>query len=171
MAIKFGENCLYLSFANLNKIKHAYHDALSIGIVDHLSINLVNPEGEILFFSSTPETGYNVCSGDLWKYDYSIHPSMYRRHRWFSWDDCYDDRKKHELTFHKEVQNSLKFGFVVSKPVEDFHLLYSFASKKPINHANVRDYIDLFEKAGDTCYKNIYPLCKRYSGIWTPPLL
>ena len=118
--IRFHKDILVISLLNLIKIKKCYSDILGLNYIDHLSINIVNPANEIVFLSSTPLTGINVCSTDLWKHDASIHPQTFTTKNFYWWDECYDGEYYHILKSVKERANGLSVGFILVKKIESF---------------------------------------------------
>lgn len=163
---KLHKDVLSISLYEYTDIKKAYTDVLGLNAIDHLSINIVNPSGEMVFLSSTPYTGINVCSGDLWLYDSSIHPNTYENKEFYWWNDCYAPKMKEILKREKEIKNNLYFGFVFSKKVENFYLLYSFATKEkdPEIKKIIENHKNTFIDMGDYCYSGIRSLYERYCG-------
>lgn len=60
---KLHKDILLISLKNYKQIKKTYSAVLGLNAIDHLSVNVVNPSGEMVFLSSTPYTGINVCGG------------------------------------------------------------------------------------------------------------
>lgn len=170
---KLHKDILLISPLNYTRIRKAYKQVLGLNGIDHLSINMVNPEGEIVFLSSTPATGQNVCGTDLWRYDFSIHPEMYENKKFYWWDACYATGMKKVLKFEKETKNKLNCGFICTRKVEDFHLMYSFATREPDLEIreNIEKYQNVFVDMGDYCYGLVRDLYERYSGGYHPPVL
>lgn len=170
---KLHKDILLISPLNYAKIRKAYRQVLGLNAIDHLSINVVNPSGEIVFLSSTPATGQNVCGSDLWRHDFSIYPEMYENKKFYWWDECYAKGMKKILKFEKETKNNLSCGFICTRKVEDFHLMYSFATREP--DPGIRDSITEYQNAfvdmGDHCYGLVRDIYERYSSGYNPPLL
>lgn len=170
---KLHKDILLISLKNYTQIKKTYSAVLGLNAIDHLSVNIVNPDGEIVFLSSTPYTGINVCGGDLWRYDSSIHPSTYENKNFYWWEDCYSVNMKALLKLEKEDKNNLSFGFIVTKKIQDFYVLYSFATKEkdPDIKELIQKYKNVFVDMGDYCYSEIMPLYEQYSSGHNPPCL
>jgi hypothetical protein len=166
---KFHKELFSCSLRNQTKIKKAYSDVLGLQHLDHLSINIVSPVDEIIFISSTPETGINVCASGLWVFDYSIHPCFFKNKSFYWWSECYDNRKFSILKQRKEIANGLKDGFIFSKKVNNHYILYSFASSS--EKENFMDFVKLNHKyffdAGDHCLERIRNICEPYcTDLW-----
>jgi hypothetical protein len=170
---KLHKDILLISLYEYKCIKKAYSSVLGLNAIDHLSINVVNPSGEMVFLSSTPYTGINVCNGDLWLYDSSIHPNTYENKEFYWWDDCYAPKMRTIIKKEKEIKHNLQFGFVFSKKVENFYLLYSFATKEkdPEIKKLIEQYKSTFIDMGDYCYSEIKPIYEQYSGCYQPPTI
>ena len=170
---KLHKDILLISLKNYKQIKKTYSAVLGLNAIDHLSVNIVNPDGEMVFLSSTPYTGINVCGGDLLRYDSSIHPETYENKNFYWWEDCYSLNMKALLKLEKEDKNNLSFGFIVTKKIQDFYILYSFATKEkdPDIKELIQKYKNVFVDMGDYCYSEIMPLYEQYSGGHNPPCL
>ena len=170
---KLHKDILLISLKNYKQIKKTYSEVLGLNAIDHLSVNIVNPDGEMVFLSSTPYTGINVCGGGLLRYDSSIHPDTYENKNFYWWEDCYSSNMKALLKLEKEEKNNLSFGFIVTKKIQDFYVLYSFASKEkdPDIKELIQKYKNIFVDMGDYCYSEIMSLYEQYSGGHNPPCL
>ena len=170
---KLHKDILLISPLNYTKIRKAYEQVLGLNAIDHLSINIVNPDGEMVFLSSTPATGQNVCGTDLWRHDFSIHPETYENKKFYWWDECYAQGMKKILKFEKETKNNLSCGFICTRKVEGFHLMYSFATREvdPGIRDNIKEYQSEFIHMGDHCYGLVRDIYERYSGGYHPPIL
>lgn len=171
--VVFHPELLTISLFNLKKIKLAYSDILGMNYIDHFSINIINPRNEIVFLSSTPNTGINICSTDLWKHDLSIHPSIFNNKKFFFWDDCYAEKFRNVLKIEKEKKNNLELGFVCVRKKNGFVIEYSFGSKFS-NKDFVNDLPNmqnLLFNMGDHCYDKVRQIYQNYSGGIEPPIL
>jgi hypothetical protein len=158
--LKFHQDIFMISIENLAEIKNAYRDVLRLKYIDHLSVNIVSPENEIVFLSATPATGINVCASGLIKYDSSINPLVFKTKDFYFWDDCYEESHHDVLKFFKEKSNGLTLGFICSKQVNDYSLLYSFATSgdPDLMRRDIADFKDTFFQMGDECYNRVREL-------------
>lgn len=170
---KLHRDILLISLYEYIDIKKAYSAVLRLNAIDHLSINIVNPCGEMVFFSSTPYVDINIYSSDLWLYDASIHPVTYQNKKFYWWDDCYLPKMGKILKQEKERKNNLQCGFVCAKKVENFYLLYSYATKEkdPEIKKVIEEYQTTFVDMGDYCYSRIRTIYEKYAGNYQPPLI
>ena len=170
---KLHKEILFISLIHYKEIRKIYSEVLRLNAIDHLSINLVNPDGEIVFLSSTPYTGINVCGGKLWLYDISIHPETYENKEFYWWEDCYCKEMKQELQLEKEIKNNLNIGFIISRKVQDFYIMYSFATreKDPDIKEIIKQYKRNFVDMGDYCYSGIKQIYQLYAGPYEVPCI
>lgn|GEM_PF-2245455 len=165
-SITFHENLLENSLFNLAEIKSSFAQALSLEHIVHLSINIINPHNEIMFLSSTPNTGINVCGTDLWHYDSSITPEIFMNKDSYFWDDCYSKSAFLDLKKQKEIRNGISCGFIAVKRVNDFVVMYSYGLDK--DSPEFRNELLSFKKylleIGDSCFKKIHGVYARAAG-------
>ena len=74
----FHNDVVNISFAHHHQIKTVFSDILGIDGIEHFSLDLVNPAGEMLFFSGTPQHAFEICKRGLGKYDGIISPNYYK---------------------------------------------------------------------------------------------
>jgi hypothetical protein len=159
---KFHKNLLTISLYHRQTILEKYSDILGLNNIEHISVNVIDPKGELVFLSATPLTGINVCSSKLYLYDLSIHPSMYMTKDFYWWNDCYIPIMKDKLKLEKEKKNKLQHGFIVTEHKDNFIFLYSFATR---NTKNIESWLTaeknkfIFRQMGRYCFnsmKNLY---------------
>jgi hypothetical protein len=159
---KFHENLLTISLYHRQTILEKYSDILGLNNIDHISVNVIDPNGKLVFLSSTPATGINVCSNKLYLNDFSIHPSMYLKKEFYWWEACYAPQMKTILKREKEEKNQLSHGFIVTEHKNGFTFLYSFATKKKKDLEAwllSENYLYLYKQMGRYCFnrvKNLY---------------
>src|ERR1700733_9945921 len=128
------KDILYISFKHRRIIKKVFDDILGIDGIEHFSLDLVNPNGEMLFFSGTPQHAFEICKRGLGKYDGIISPTYYQNFEFYWWNDAahvaYSDRIKKI----REGYLGLKYGFMLVRKWNNFHLIYSFATKQSNPH-------------------------------------
>lgn len=163
--IKFHRNIFEISLFNLQAIRKAYSDVLGLEHIVHLSINIVDPSNEIMFLSAKPNTGINVCGTNLWQFDKSISPEMYKNHKFYFWDDCYQKKAFWDLKIAKEMENGILCGFVVIEKIEDHHIMYSYGLDE--DNLELREYVarmqDYFLDMGKYCFQRVAPIYEKYN--------
>lgn len=162
--VKFHRNIFEISLFNLQAIRKAYSDVLGLEHIVHLSINVVDPENEIMFLSAKPNTGINVCGTDLWQFDKSISPAMYKNHKFYFWDSCYQKKAFWELKIAKEHENGIRCGFVVIEKINGYYVMYSYGLDD--DSIELRDHItqmqDYFIEMGKYCFQRVQPIYEKY---------
>lgn len=164
--VKFHRNIFEISLFNLQAIKRAYSDILGLQHLVHLSINVVDPRNEIMFLSATPNTGINVCGTNLWRFDKSISPTLYKNNKFYFWDDCYHKKAFWDLKIAKEIVNGIRCGFIVIEKVNDYYIMYSYGLDQ--DSVEMREQIISMQKyfieMGRYCFKRVHPIYEKYDN-------
>lgn len=165
-AIRFHKNIFEISLFNLQAIKKAYSDILGLQHIVHLSINIIDPTNQIMFLSATPNTGINVCGTNLWRFDSSISPVIYKYHKFYFWDDCYQKKAFWELKIAKELVNGIRCGFIVVEEIDNYCIMYSYGLDQ--DNVEIREQITgmqkYFTEMGQYCFKRVSPIYEKYDN-------
>lgn len=164
---------LNISFAHHHQIKTVFGDILGIDGIEHFSLDLVNPAGEMLFFSGTPQHAFEICRRGLGKYDGIISPKYYENFEFYWWNEAAHKAYSERIKKIREGYLGLKHGFMLVRRWNDFHLIYSFATKQSDPHfqSQVINKINSFLKMGDYAYLRMRETYSIYSGSYEPPLI
>lgn len=165
------KEALEISFKHQYKIKKIFSEILGTHDIEHFSLDLVNPDSEMVFFSGTPSHAFEICNRGLGEYDGIISPEHYENYEFYWWKEAHHKAFANKIQAIRSGILGLKYGFMLVRKWNNFHLIYSFATKsrnlefqtKVINSIN-----DLL-RVGDWAYEEIRPLYANYSGIYEPP--
>lgn len=153
-----------ISFRHRQEIARKFRDVLGIWGIHHISIDIISPGEELIYFSTTPSMGYNLIHNQLWQHDGSISPTYYKERPYYYWHQTYDKNFYQQIKQVKEADYGFAFGFTLVRLVEGFYILYSFATRNKDQETK-----DFFErntahllKMGDYCYKLIREIYKCY---------
>lgn len=164
--VKFRRNIFEISLFNLQAIRKAYSDVLGLHHIVHLSINVVDPQNEIMFLSAKPNTGINVCGTNLWQFDKSISPTIYKNYKFYFWDSCYQKNAFWELKIAKEIENGIMCGFIVIEKVGDYYVMYSYGLDD--DSVELREQVtgmqDYFIQMGRHCFHRAIPIYEKYNN-------
>lgn len=164
--VSFHERLFEISLFNLSNIKQAYNEVLRLEHIVHLSINVIDPDYKIMFLSSKPNTGINVCGTDLWKHDKSISPEIFLHKEFYFWDDCYARPVFLELKKAKEMENGIRCGFVVREVVDGFIIMYSYGldCDSLALRSDLPQFEKYFVKMGRKSFCRIYEVYSKAAG-------
>jgi hypothetical protein len=167
------QDVLYVSFKHHHVIKTVFSDILGLEGIEHFSLDLVNPDGEMIFFSGTPQHAYEICRRGLGKYDGIISPDYYRNFEFYWWTDAAHKAYANQIRNIREGLLRLKHGFMLVRKWDDFHLIYSFATKQKDSafQSHVINKINFFLQMGDYAYSKMRELYSYYSGEYEPPII
>lgn len=164
---------LNISFTHLHQIKTIFNDILGIDGIEHFSLDLVNPMGEMLFFSGTPQHAFEICRRGLGKYDGIISSTYYENFEFYWWSEAAHKAYSDKIKKIREGYLKLKHGFMLVRKWNDFHLIYSFATKQSSPHfqSQVINNINSYLRMGDYAYSRMRETYSIYSGEHEPPLI
>jgi hypothetical protein len=138
-APKLHKDALLMSFQNQWQIRQVYKEIIGLNDVDHFSINIVPPSGEMSIISYNPSIVYKIFKDGTYLYNGTISPTYYENLDFYTWDQCYDRRFYSRVKFSLQVQNGIDMGVNLIHREFGFNILFSFASK--------REHSDLFINA------------------------
>jgi hypothetical protein len=138
---KLHKDVLLMSFENQWHIRKAYKEIIGLNDVDHFSINIVPPNGEMSVISYNPSIVYQIFQDGTYLYNGTISPTYYEALDFYTWDQCYDKRFHSQVKQSLQTKNSIDTGIVIVHRAYGFNILFSFASK--------RTHGDLFVNAAE----------------------
>lgn len=136
---RLHQDALLMSFQNQWEIRRIYKEIIGLNKVDHFSINIVSPSGEMSVISYSPAIVYQIFKDGTYLYNGSISPTYYENLDFYTWDQCYDRRFHSQVKLSLETKNGIDTGLVMVHRAHGFNILFSFATK----HKNS----DFFENA------------------------
>lgn len=160
---RLDKDTLTISFENQWAIKQAYKEIIGLNNVDHISINIVSPNGEMSVISYNPSIIYDIFKDGTYLYNGSISPTYYENLDFYTWDQCFDKRFYSEVEFSLKIKHGIDTGVVLVHRALGFNILFSFASKCKHGDlfSNIVENSSNFLKMGFHCLdliKNIYSL-------------
>lgn len=170
---KIHTDVVSIGAGNFYPLKKAYSEVIGVRNFDHFSINIESPEGELAFLSCNPVISLILINSGLLPYDGSVSPTIYRKKNMYIWDKCYVPEYAEKIKKIKEYKFGIKKGVVLHKKVNNFHIMYSFATKSD-EVAFLEDVIesmDKYLKIGDHCYSLIRPIYAQYLTKQDAPMI
>ncbi len=161
---KLHKDVLLMSFENQWHIRKAYKEIIGLNDVDHFSINIVPPNGEMSVISYNPSIVYQIFQDGTYLYNGTISPTYYEALDFYTWEQCYDQRFPSQVKQSLQTKNSIDTGIVLVQRAYGFNILFSFASKRRhgdlfINAAeNNKDFL----KMGFHCLSLIKEIYSQY---------
>ena len=153
-----------MSFENQWQIRRAYKEIIGLNSVDHFSINIVSPKGEMSIISYTPSIIYQIFQDGTYLYNGSISPTYYESLDFYTWDQCYDKRFYYEVKTSLQTKNGIDTGIVMVHRAFGFNILFSSASKQNNSELfkNVAENSKEFLKMGFHCLNLIKKTYSQY---------
>lgn len=170
--LRMHPNIMDVLFKHKNEIFAKLNDIRGIYYLDHIAIILINPHNEIIIFSITPSVEFNLLAHNLWEFDLSFNPSAYKAHDLLFWNKAYVNPYKNQLLSIKETQHNFQLGFNILRPIDNFNLIYSFATRQqglesqPYYQELANELLSL----GDYSYRQLRHIYTQYSAL-IPPVI
>lgn len=158
------EDILEIFFKYREEIYRKLIDLKGIFLIDHIALTIIDPNNILTIFSITPSVEYNLIVQGLWIYDRTFSAIYQAEHPFYSWDKAYAPKYFDKIRYIKEIKHGFTFGCNVSKKIEGFHLIYSFATRSKNNglseyyHELKNELLNL----GDYSYKKISNIYRMY---------
>ena len=146
-----------ISYIHKYKINHIFNDFMGLYDIHHFSLDLVDPSGNMIFFSKTPSHAYEICKRGYGDYDGIISPKYYTKNEFYWWEDAHHEKYSRKIQNIREGIFKLKNGFMLVRNINGFYLLYSFATKSnsPKFKTNVVNNLNELYKIGDWAYSQL----------------
>ena len=155
------------------KIRSVAKEILGINSIDHFSLDLVDPNDNMLFFSSTPSHGFEICKRGYGQYDGIISPYNYENHEFYWWKEAAHKKYADKIAKIREDVLQLKHGFMLVRHWDNFYLIYSFATRSKTKsfdfQTKVVNEINYFFKMGDFVYQELKNIYASYCQPFEPP--
>lgn len=166
--IKLHPEVIEILFENRRYIKSVFSNLKGLHGITHMGMTCIDPNQELVAFSTTPSMEYNLFNQQLWIEDHCFNKDSNDKNSLLWWD--YQDEKIEQI---KLTNNRLTMGMTIYRPIGDFGFMYSFATNECVKGLR-QYYIDnLFGliDIGDYFYKSLRELYSRYSFRHKPPEL
>ncbi len=170
--ISLHEDILDILFKHKEEIHRNLIDLQGTLLIDHIAIKIIDPNKRLVIFSITPSVEYNIIVQGLWKHDKSFSLHFHDSNKFYSWEEAYSQSHFQTIKQVKEIKHGFTFGFNVFKKVDEFNLIYSYATRSKNN--NLFDYylshINELYSLGDYSYRLIHNIYIKYcEPYWILP--
>lgn len=171
--MKLHQDILNVSFRHRYQIRSTFKEILGLCGIQHFSLDLVTPDNTMIFFSSTPTHGYEICKRGYGQYDGIISPEYYEQFEFYWWENASHKAFSDKITAIREGVLGLKHGFMLVRKWNNFHLIYSFAtrSKDPHFQSMVVNNVNELLKMGDFAYMEMRQAYADYCVQYDPPII
>lgn len=162
---KLHSDALLMSFKNHWRIRQIYNEIIGLNDIDHFSINIVDPNGEMSVISYNPSIVYKIFQDGTYLYNGTISPTYYENLDFYTWDQCYDRRFYTTIKNSLQVKNGIDTGVNMIHREFGYHILFSFASKRKNSDllVNSIDHSREFLKIGFHCLDLIKDIYAQYN--------
>jgi hypothetical protein len=100
-------------------------------------------------------------------------PEFYESHEFYWWEDASHKKYAEKIKQIREGILNLKNGFMLVRNIDNFHILYSFATKsfKQDFNISVLTNLNKFLEMGDYAYMEMRELYWNYCTHYEPPII
>ena len=161
-AIKPHPHLLEMLFSHKSKVNHVFKDVLGLHNISHIAISYIDPNHELLTFSSTPSLEFNLFSSELWRFDKTYQPSWYNQCTTSPWQSLYLPDRYDELYYVKQMKHHYPIGLSLAVKLAGSHVVYSIASHNDCQQTQAlfRNQHEHFHRIGEYCSNALLPLLK-----------
>lgn len=161
---RLHRDALLMSFQNQWQIRQAYKEIIGLNDVDHFSINIVSPNGEMSIISYNPSIVYKIFKDGTYLYNGTISPTYYENLDFYTWEQCYDKRFYSQVKLSLQTKNGIDTGVNLIHRQFGFNILFSFASKCKHNDLffNAAENNKEFLKMGFHCLDLVKGIYSQY---------
>lgn len=162
---------LDILFENRKFMKNVFENIKGIHEVDHFGLTIIDPLNKLITFSTTPNIEYNLINQNLWQFDPVFSKNTVDPSSIIWWDELPISIENDKVKTIKLSNNKYALGVSLNRQVNDFSVIYSFATKstdeglKNYYVDNLSGLIDI----GDYCYKLIHEVYLQYCDRYMPP--
>lgn len=171
--IVLHESILDILFKQKGEIHRKLIDLRGTFLIDHVAIHIIDPNKRLVVFSITPSVEYNLIMQGLWRFDQSFSDSYQKSNSFYAWENAYLKDYYERIKFLKEKKHGFTYGFSVSKKVEEFTFVYSYATRSKNNELEeyYRAHLSELITLGDYGYKLVREIYQHYCYPIEPPSL
>ncbi|ODN40941.1 hypothetical protein [Piscirickettsia litoralis] len=164
------EEAHHISYKYAYILRKVLNQILGLYSIDHMSINIQNPENEMIFFSSTPAHAYEICKAGFGSYDGIITPQNFINKSHYWWDDVNHLKFSDEINAIRKRKMKMHDGFVIHHEEDGHHILISCASRSKKNCSDIfTSNVNEIYQLGIDCYNELIDIYKIYSINHPPP--
>lgn len=162
-----------LSFKHKKEIMDVFNDVLGLCCLDHVSVDVCSCDNQYAYFSTQPSLGFNLVAHDLWQYDGSISPTIFKHHSFYWWENAYHPMYKNKLKNIKEIEYKYTLGCILVRKINNYYIIYSFGTKNNIRESKKYFFNNLNKllKIGDYCFNRIRPIYQMYYNKHDCPII
>ena len=125
MVYDFHKDVTEISYRHKYNIFRVMQDIIGYEIVQHFSLNLVRPDGEMSFLSGTPSHAFEICNRGLGEYDGIISPQYYANQEFYWWKDAAHKAYAEDIQHVRKGILNLHDGFMLVRKIDSFYFVYS----------------------------------------------
>lgn len=164
------EDIINILFSHKQEVHKKLIDLRGAFLIDHIAITIIDPGGKVIIFSITPSVEYNLIAHNPWKHDFGFSIKFQKNNSFYIWEKAYSKKFFNEIKQMKETNHGFTFGFNISKKIDSYNLIYSYATRN--ENSDLNDYyhshVNELSRLGDYAYTLIHNIYKKYNDSDAP---
>ncbi len=166
---------LSIPYKHRYESSHAFESILNTDDLLHGTIIITNPVGEAIYFSNKPTVIYEIIQRGYEKFLIKSIETLSAHYEFFWWKEANIINSSSTNSALAIMQHilGLSNGFVLVRNIDDFLILYSFATdtNAKISESNIVNKINTYFALGDKVYNQLQPIIKLYNNKFSPPYI
>jgi hypothetical protein len=127
--VKMHPETIDILFKHKEEIHRKLVDLKGTFLLDHIAIYIIDPDERLVIFSLTPSVEYNLLCQNIWQSDKAFDSKFQIEKNFYLWEEAYSPENFNELKALKELKHGFTLGFNLSKKIDDFTLIYAYATR------------------------------------------
>lgn len=169
--ISLHDDILDILFENRKFMKNIFQTINGLHEIHHFGLTIIDPLNKLITFSTTPSIEYNLINQNLWSYDPAFLKNPLKPNSIIWWDELLSSDKADQIKLIKLLNNGYTLGISIGQQLNDFTIIYSFATKSP--DKNLKEYyienLSGLIEVGNYCYKSVREIYLQYCEHQVPP--
>lgn len=149
-------------FISKLKVTQVFKDVLGLYDLNHISINRVINNEQLLTLSSTPAMEFNLFKSNFWHFDKTYNLEWVCHEKASNWQNLYEPEYFDELYYLKQLKPNFPTAYSVPIKTANEFYIYSLASHRKYETSELSNHLEVYTKIGQYCASLLSPLLEEF---------